>query len=41
MIKFDYNFKDEDVVFYYINMLKTISQDFLNFPLDLFYNIVT
>ena len=39
-LKFNYDFRDEDIVFYYINFAKSISQKFDEYPLDIFYNVV-
>ena len=38
MLFFRFNFQNEDVVFYYINFLKTIVSRFTQLPLILFYN---
>ena len=40
-IKFPFDFKDDEVVFYYINFIKSLSQRFDSFPLQIFYNQVT
>lgn len=40
-LKFNYDFRDEDIVFYYINFAKSIAQKFDQYPLDIFYNVVT
>ena len=38
VLKFNFTFKNEDVVFYYINFIKTIMTKYENLPLALFYN---
>lgn len=37
-LNFRFDFKDEEVVFFYVNFIKSISQRFDSFPLQIFYN---
>ena len=39
-IKFDFDFKNEEIVFFYINFVKSLSQKFDQFPFEIFYNSV-
>lgn len=39
-IKFPFDFKDEEIIFYYVNFAKGLSQRFDSFPLQIFYNQV-
>ena len=39
-IKFPFDFRDDEIVFYYINFIKSLSQRFDSFPLQIFYNQV-
>ena len=40
-IKFPFDFRDDEIVFYYINFVKSLSQRFDSFPLQIFYNQVS
>jgi len=37
-MNFPFDFLNEDLVFYYINFLKTISQKYPDLPIVLFFN---
>lgn len=39
-IKFDFDFENEEIVFFYINFVKSLSQKFDQFPFEIFYNSV-
>lgn len=36
----DFDFTDDEVVFYFVNFVKSLSQQFDNFPFQIFYNSV-
>lgn len=36
----DFDFEDDEIVFYYVNFVKSLSQQFDNFPFQIFYNSV-
>ena len=40
MISFDYNFDNEELVFLYINFVKSVAQRYEKFPFEIFYNSV-
>lgn len=37
----EFDFDDDEVVFYYVNFVKSLSQQFDNFPFQIFYNSVS
>lgn len=37
----EFDFDDDEVVFYYVNFVKSLSQQFDNFPFQIFYNPVS
>jgi hypothetical protein len=39
-LKFNFDDKNEEIIFYFINFLKSVSQKFDLFPFDIFYNLV-
>ena len=40
-LKFPFDFRDEEVVFYYTNFVKSLTQKFDHFPFQIFYNQVS
>ena len=40
-LTYEYDFKDDDIVDYYINFLKSLSLKIFQYPIELFYNKVT
>lgn len=36
----EFDFEDDEIVFYYVNFIKSLSQQFDNFPFQIFYNSV-
>jgi hypothetical protein len=39
-LRFAFDFKDEEIVFYYTNFIKSLTQKFESFPFQIFYNKV-
>lgn len=39
-IKFPFDFKDDEIIYYYVNFVKALSQRFHSFPIQIFYNQV-
>ena len=39
ILNFEFNFENEEIIFYYINFVKGICQKINLFPLDIFYNL--
>jgi len=39
-LNYEFDFDDDEVVFYYVNFVKSLSQQFDNFPFQIFYNPV-
>lgn len=38
IIKFPFEYENEDIIFYYINLLKSLATKLETYPLALFYN---
>ena len=37
-LSYDFDFKEPDIIFYFVNFAKSISLKFDNFPFEIFYN---
>lgn len=40
-LKYDFDFKNEEIIFYFISFLKSLSQKLELFPIEIFYNLVS
>lgn len=39
-LNLNFDFEDDDIVFYFVNFVKSLSQNFNKFPFQIFYNAV-